>query len=435
MLLPAAVCSRLTLVVGAGAHAGLTAGFMPGLFAVFAILAAVVGAAYVAVRLYPSPARPGRKRRVAAQILLAAVVFALMAVSASLLRSGADEPDAVRTAVTLGAWLACMIPVGLTIGLTVRRPPGARRVLLVGDPNDTDALVVRLRSHGSPAFDPVVLRPADISWPKITQLMLRSNRIFSIVVAAELDASTLLPLLDCKRRGMQVLSAAGFHEAYLGQIDPDWLTANDMLLGDGFITGRASDALKRTSDIILGLAMLLLTLPLMLATALAIKIDSPGQVFCREPRVGRFNQGFAQLKFRSVAVGDAAGPGMRRVRQRGERVTRVGRFIRASRIDELPQLLNVLRGEMSLVGPWAECPNFALQLASAIPFYRQRCCVRPGITGWAQINFPDAGSVEDIRSAVAYDLYYVKNRSLLLDMIILLKTVGIVLFRRNARRG
>ena len=170
--------------------------------------------------------------------------------------------------------------------------------------------------------------------------------------------------------------------------------------------------------------MLALTLPLMALTALAIKIDSPGPVFYRQQRIGRFDKPFTLFKFRSMTVDAEAGGNPRWAQQQDPRVTRVGRFIRATRIDELPQLVNVLRGEMSLVGPRPERPHFVEQLARVIPFYRQRAYVKPGLTGWAQVNFPYGASVEDAREKLAYDLYYVKNRTLLLDLLILSRPSG-----------
>ena len=182
-----------------------------------------------------------------------------------------------------------------------------------------------------------------------------------------------------------------------------------------------------------GLGLLLLTLPLMAVTALLIKLDSPGPVFYRQLRAGQFGTPFTLFKFRSMSVDAEAGGQPRWAQQQDPRVTRVGSIIRLLRIDELPQLLNVLRGEMSMVGPRPERPHFVEQLAQIIPFYHERSYVAPGITGWAQVNFPYGASVEDAREKLAYDLYYVKNRNLLLDLLILFGTVRVILFREGAR--
>jgi exopolysaccharide biosynthesis polyprenyl glycosylphosphotransferase len=179
--------------------------------------------------------------------------------------------------------------------------------------------------------------------------------------------------------------------------------------------------------------MLALAVPLMAVTAIAVRLDSKGPVLYRQKRVGLRGRSFMLLKFRSMRV-DAEAGGLPRWAARGDaRVTRVGAFIRSTRIDELPQLLNVLRGDMSLVGPRPERPHFVEQLAELIPFYDKRSYVKPGLTGWAQVNYPYGASVEDAREKLAYDLYYVKNRGLFLDLLVLLATVRVILFREGAR--
>lgn len=183
---------------------------------------------------------------------------------------------------------------------------------------------------------------------------------------------------------------------------------------------------------VVSLALLLLLLPLALLLACLVKLDSPGPVLYRQERVGLHGRPFRLLRFRSMrADAEAAGP--RWAAQADPRVTRVGRLMRLTRMDELPQLLNVLGGSMSLVGPRPERPCFVAQLAEAIPHFHERTRVRPGITGWAQVNHPYGASVEDARQKLAYDLYYVQHRSLLLDLRILLATVRVVLTAAGAR--
>ena len=186
-------------------------------------------------------------------------------------------------------------------------------------------------------------------------------------------------------------------------------------------------------DLAVSLSLLVLTLPVMLVTALLIKLDSPGPVLYRQKRLGLHGEPFTLRKFRSMRIDAEASGDPRWAQQQDPRVTRVGRFIRAMRIDELPQLINVLLGEMSMIGPRPERPHFVEQLARVIPLYRERSYVKPGITGWAQVNYPYGASVEDAREKLAYDLYYVKNRSLLLDVLILFSTVRVILFREGAR--
>jgi exopolysaccharide biosynthesis polyprenyl glycosylphosphotransferase len=195
---------------------------------------------------------------------------------------------------------------------------------------------------------------------------------------------------------------------------------------------RRDAAARRMADIVLGLALLVFTLPLMVLMAVLIRIDSPGPALYRQERVGLYGRPFTLLKFRSMRT-DAEARGPVWAAQRDPRVTRVGQFIRLTRIDELPQLLNVLRGEMSFIGPRPERPHFVEQLERVLPFYRDRALVKPGLTGWAQVNYPYGASVEDARAKLSYDLYYVKHRSLLLDLMILIATVRVVLFQRGAR--
>ena len=193
-----------------------------------------------------------------------------------------------------------------------------------------------------------------------------------------------------------------------------------------------ADAVRRGRDVALSLLLLLLTLPLLLVVACLIRIESPGSVLYRQERVGLHGRGFSLWKFRSMRA-DAEASGACWAAQRDPRVTRVGAFIRAHRIDELPQLVNVLRGEMSLIGPRPERPIFVEQLVEVIPAFAARTRVLPGLTGWAQVNYSYGASVEDARIKLCYDLDYIRKRSLMLDLRILLRTVGVVLRRTGAR--
>ena len=193
-----------------------------------------------------------------------------------------------------------------------------------------------------------------------------------------------------------------------------------------------ADATRRGRDVVLSLLLLFFTLPLLLIVAVLIKLDSPGPVLYRQERVGLRGRRFDLWKFRSMRT-DAETSGPAWAARRDPRVTRVGAFIRAHRIDELPQLLNVLRGEMALVGPRPERPIFVEQLVQVIPGFGQRTCVLPGLTGWAQVNCPYGASVEDARIKLHHDLYYIRERSLRLDSYILLRTVGVVLRCAGAR--
>jgi lipopolysaccharide/colanic/teichoic acid biosynthesis glycosyltransferase len=192
-----------------------------------------------------------------------------------------------------------------------------------------------------------------------------------------------------------------------------------------------TDLIKRLLDLLIASAAIALTLPLMLLVSLLIKCDSPGPILDRQERVGLRGRTFALYKFRSMGHDGEGIPTW--AAGRGPGVTRVGRFIRCTRIDELPQLLNVLRGEMSIVGPRPEDPYIMETLSAAIPFYAERHYVRPGITGWAQLYAVHGVSIEDVREELGYDLYYVKNRSFLLDVRILISTVCVIFFEEGIR--
>jgi exopolysaccharide biosynthesis polyprenyl glycosylphosphotransferase len=213
------------------------------------------------------------------------------------------------------------------------------------------------------------------------------------------------------------------------------VTSEGRLVND--VSGQRRDTVwyevsRRALDVIGSLLLLAFAVPLLLLVAFLIRVDSTGPVLYRQSRVGLHGRIFTMLKFRSMRVdAEVAGPCW--ATDRDPRMTRIGAFIRATRLDEVPQLLNVLRGEMSLVGPRPERPHFVQQLAAIIPRYNERTHVLPGITGWAQINYSYGASVEDARAKLAFDLFYINNRALLLDLRILLRTIPVVLFRIGAR--
>jgi len=245
---------------------------------------------------------------------------------------------------------------------------------------------------------------------------------------------SLQPLLDARMEGVTVTSFLSFWEretrrVNLRALDPSWL-----IFSDGFHIGTATNAvLKRALDIAASLMLLVLTLPTLILAAIAIKLDSKGPVLYRQERVGRRGQIFHIAKFRTMRVDAEQASGPQWATVGDPRVTRIGRFLRHTRIDELPQILNVLRGEMSFVGPRPERPHFVRHLAAEIPFYQERHRVRPGITGWAQINYPYGASIDDAREKLSYDLYYIKNFSFLFDLLIILSTAKAVFLDGGGR--
>ena len=243
----------------------------------------------------------------------------------------------------------------------------------------------------------------------------------------------LRELLDCKLAGIRVLDISTYFERTLGQIRIDFVNAGWLIFGDGFSQGWLRSIVKRMFDLLCSSLLIVLASPLMLVAAIAIKLDSAGPVFYRQQRVGAHNKVFQVTKFRSMRT-DAEKDGKPRwAAAQDDRITRVGPLIRRLRIDELPQLFNVLAGSMSLVGPRPERPFFVEQLVVEIPYYAVRHSIKPGVTGWAQVRYQYGSTVEDSQEKLQYDLYYVKNHSLLLDVLILFQTVGVVLTGKGAR--
>ena len=264
--------------------------------------------------------------------------------------------------------------------------------------------------------------------------MAESLHAEEIVVAT--DDRRGLPvdeLLRCRLQGIQVTDYLSFWEREAGQIDIDHVGAGWLAFAEGFRLNLPRRAVKRTVDVVVALLFITFTFPIMLLTALAIKLDSRGSIFFSQDRVGLDGRIFKVLKLRSMRD-DAEKDGVPVWSPHGDdRVTRVGRFIRKTRIDELPQVLNVLKGDMSFIGPRPERPFFVEQIRKEMPFYDLRHRVRPGITGWAQVNYPYGANMEDAKKKLAYDLYYVKNNDSLLDAAILVQTVRVVLFGHGGR--
>lgn len=260
------------------------------------------------------------------------------------------------------------------------------------------------------------------------------NNVDEIVIASgERRGLPIWQLLECRMAGVQVTDYMSFWEREAGQIDLEEVRPSWLALSEGFSEDRLRTGVKRTFDVVVSLAILIVTLPVTLLTAVLIKLDSPGPVLYRQERVGRFGTHFRIMKFRSMCE-DAEKDGVPKwATQVDHRVTRVGQFIRRTRIDEIPQVLNVLKGEMSFIGPRPERSFFVDSLCADIPLYAARHNVKPGITGWAQVNYPYGASDDDAKKKLAFDLYYVKNGSLFLDVIILLQTVRVVVMLVGSR--
>src|SRR5215472_183322 len=345
-------------------------------------------------------------------------------------------------------WLVCVSVTRGTFSVTLGRGLLKRRVLVLGSGIQATRIAELVNTGQNHNFVPVSfidlpvanadprLESLDLSTAEPDRLMEMGFRLGASEIVVAADERRGLPvrqLLHCKLAGIKVTDFLDFWERETRTVDLDALKPSWLFYSDGFRSGPVDEFLKRAFDITVSLGLLILTLPLLVLTACVIKFESPGPVLYHQERVGLHGRVFTILKFRSMQV-DAETDGRPRWAAKGDpRITRVGAIIRKLRIDELAQILNVLRGDMSFVGPRPERPFFVAELTKTLPYYAERHWVRPGITGWAQINFPYGASTEDARRKLTYDLYYIKNRSFFLDVLILLQTFRVIFWNQGAR--
>ena len=301
--------------------------------------------------------------------------------------------------------------------------------------NDLNVHIVALMGQDAAAVDETELGYPVAGPIRDIEEFVSREEVSRIVVALE-DRRGMLPVRSLVRLRVSGVRIEDAHTAlaalsgriWLETVHPSWF-----VFSDGFRRSRLMLELKRTVDLAFGLIGLILSLPVMVLVALAVKLDSPGPVLYRQTRVGYQGRHFQVLKFRSMRTDAETLNGAQWAAPSDTRVTRIGRSLRQFRLDELPQFINVIRGEMSFVGPRPERPVFVDELTKLIPYYDERHSVRPGLTGWAQIQYPYGASVEDSRKKLEYDLFYLKNLSLLFDMAIVFDTVRIVVGAKGAR--
>ena len=329
-----------------------------------------------------------------------------------------------------------------------RAATGLPRVLIVGTGSEAQGVLNDLRADAHHMREVVGFFPTALDTENLVEGapifdhgrpltdIVAKYGIDEIVVAVREQRGGVMPmdqLLTCRTRGIKILDLHAFYERSHAEVPVDSLKASWLVYGEGFVQGPARRFAKRSFDVVSSALLLLVASPVMLLAALAIKLDSRGPVFYRQERVGLGGRTFQCVKFRSMRV-DAESDGVARWASKNDsRVTRVGAFMRKTRIDELPQLISVLKGEMSIVGPRPERPQFVARLKNEIPFYDLRHGVKPGVTGWAQVRYSYGASTEDARRKHQFDLYYLKNNTLLLDLQILIETVTVVLFREGAQ--
>ncbi len=331
--------------------------------------------------------------------------------------------------------------------------PAARRflpyrVLVLGTGPEALAVETSLEMTNPPGLELAGFYPLDkipvrsvattriVSTHLTLEETVRHLGIDEIIVAVREQRGGVLPLrelLECRLSGIRITDLARFFERVHGRVPIESLKASWLIYGNGFRQTWLRTAVKRAFDILVVAVLLPIALPIMGVMALLIAIDGGTPIIYRQERVGRRGQIFTLLKFRSMAK-DAEKDGQAAWASVNDaRVTAVGRLMRRTRIDELPQLINVLRGEMTFVGPRPERPQFVATLSEKIPFYGVRHSVKPGLTGWAQVRYTYGGNLEESVKKLEYDLYYVKNHSLLLDLLIFVKTVRVVLLGEGAR--
>jgi sugar transferase (PEP-CTERM system associated) len=403
----------------------------------------VVLAAMIAVGVYGSEAL--RSLRFGGARLLVAVSLAIIALAfLDFLLPGSTFWRSTLL-YAMGLSIALLMVNRLVVGGILGASAFRRRVLVLGAgpraarlgtlgerPESGFAIVGYIdMGEGQPRVERAIQRRAIEDLSRFVADLGASE----VVLALEerRNALPLKDLLRIKTAGVHVNDFSSFMERETGRVDLDALNPSWLIFSDGFSSGRAiSSVAKRLFDIAASGLLLALTFPLIALFAFLVKLDSRGPAFFRQQRVGLYGQPFTLLKLRSMRA-DAEAAGAQWASEDDPRITRLGRFIRKVRIDELPQVWTVLTGQMSFVGPRPEVPTFVDDLEDKLPFYAERHMVKPGITGWAQINYPYGASIEDARRKLEYDLYYAKNCTPFLDLLILLQTLRVILWPEGAR--
>ncbi|MFM5952782.1 MAG: TIGR03013 family XrtA/PEP-CTERM system glycosyltransferase [Novosphingobium sp.] len=405
--------------------------------------AAIILAAMIAVGVYGSDSL--RSMRFATARILVAISLGIIALSfVDFVFGGHNFWRSVLAYAMVGS-ITVLVVNRLVVGGILGAAAFRRRVLVLGAGHRADRLR-KLSERPESGFVTVGYVAMTESKPVVEEAIARlainnltrhvENLGVSEVVLALEERRNSLPLSDLlriKTTGVHVNDFSSFIERETGRVDLDTVNPSWLIFSDGFSSGRAiSSAVKRLFDIAASTLLLVLSAPIIALFAVLVKLDSKGPAFYRQVRVGLYGQPFDVIKLRSMRT-DAEAAGAQFAQANDPRVTRLGRFIRKVRIDELPQTWSVLKGEMSFVGPRPERPEFVAELEEQLPFYAERHMVKPGITGWAQINYPYGASLEDSRHKLEYDLYYAKNYTPFLDLLILLQTLRVVLWSEGAR--
>ncbi len=425
------------------AQIGMDAGPISGRFGALVAFAGVVLTAMISVGVYGTDAL--RSMRYASARLLVAVSLGIIALVVLDFAIPGDTFWRSTLLLAMGLAVLFLILNRLLVGGLLGVDAFRRRVLVLGDGHRADRLRA-LAERAESGFAIIGYVGMNESQPVIGQAVPRDAipdlarhvdqlGISEVVLALEerRNALPLKDLLRIKTAGVHVNDFSSFMERETGRVDLDTLNPSWLIFSDGFSSGRMMSSMaKRAFDIAASSLLLFVTWPIIVIFAALVKLDSRGPAFFRQRRVGLYGQPFELIKLRSMRT-DAERDGARWAQKDDPRVTRLGRLIRKLRIDELPQTWSVLKGEMSFVGPRPEVPTFVDDLEDKLPYYAERHMVKPGITGWAQINYPYGASIEDARHKLEYDLYYAKNYTPFLDLLILLQTLRVVLWNEGAR--
>ncbi|MFZ2006003.1 MAG: exopolysaccharide biosynthesis polyprenyl glycosylphosphotransferase [Stellaceae bacterium] len=431
--------SSLGSGVGLGNENGLTTEFFNS-FTLSIVLVGTTALSGLAVGLYRrDTGKAGRwGASAAAAVGLALTLGSVVLLTVRFFRASPPISLAHWEIGLPAIWPVCFVVTRWISVAAARRGFFKRRILLLGDGRSAaeiesfcSASAGQLEIAGRlgiDAFDEM----DSAATAKFSAEGLRKTRIREVVTADEGSALPTTLLLQWKVNGIAVTDCLTFWEREAGRIALDAFDVNWFLRGEGCRRRRVSSLVKRATDICAALLLLILTAPILAIFAALIPLETAGPIFYSQQRTGRYGKPFMLLKFRSMRT-DAEAAIPQWAANKDPRVTRVGKFMRSTRIDELPQLLTVIRGDMSLIGPRPERPFFVDQLTRAIPHYSDRHYVRPGLTGWAQINYPYGASIEDAREKLAYDLFYLKNQSTILDLYIMIATIRVILLGEGAR--
>lgn len=404
-----------------------------------------------ALGLYERAALLETRQSIARAPIAAALAAGIAAAGLALLPGRGGEPGiaALFVAVLLSGIATAFIARVVMFALH-RHGSFRRRVMVIGAGQRAWDLVWLLRKEGRTlAYDFTFVQHKAIGATDPRLAADSANRIVAdtedwealarevaadqIVVAAdERRGMPMHALLACRTAGFPVYEYMRFLEKEIGRVDLKRLDIAWLLYSDGFAFSPVERVLKRTLDVIVSSVLLTLALPALMAAAIAIRLTDGGPILYRQARVTMQGRIFQILKLRTMTVNSET-RGAVWAAEHDPRITRVGHFLRRTRLDELPQLINILRGDMSFVGPRPERPEFTRELAQSLPLYEERHIVRAGLTGWAQINYPYGASLDDARSKLSYDLYYVKNFGILFDVLIILQTMRVVLWPTGAR--